>query len=79
MNRFLEKLGKEDTTYLPKIDAHFFVAIFVLLLAAIKQLYGLKHQLDITFFDETEYLHKALAWLQKYITIGARVTIYGIF
>ena len=65
MNRFLEKLGKEDTTYLPKIDAHFFVAIFVLLLAAIKQLYGLKHQLDITFFDETEYLHKGVGLATK--------------
>ena len=65
MNRFLEKLGKEDTTYLPKIDAHFFVAIFVLLLVAIKQLYGLKHQLDITFFDETEYLHKGVGLATK--------------
>jgi hypothetical protein len=65
MKRFLEKIGKEDTIYLPKIDIHFFVAIFVLLIASIKQLYGFKHQLDITFFDETEYLQKGVGLATK--------------
>ncbi|MFN8282253.1 MAG: hypothetical protein U0U67_03515 [Chitinophagales bacterium] len=65
MMRFREKTGKEDTTYLPKIDVHFFVAILILLLAAIKQLYGIKQYLDITFFDETEYLQKGVGLASK--------------
>lgn len=65
MKRFLEKLGKEDTTFLPKIDAHLFLGILVLLIASIKQIYGIKHQLDITFFDETEYLQKGVSLTTK--------------
>ena len=34
--------------------------LLIILLAGIKQVYGLQHYLDITFFDETEYLYKGV-------------------
>lgn len=34
--------------------------LLIILLAGIKQVYGVQHYLDITFFDETEYLYRGL-------------------
>ena len=34
--------------------------LLIILLAGIKQVYGVQHYLDITFFDETEYLYKGV-------------------
>lgn len=57
---FLQKILKEDSPTTPEINVQTLFYLFVLVLAAFKQLHGVQAHLDIPFFDETEYLQKGI-------------------
>lgn len=57
---FLQKIFNEDSLTPPKINVQTLFYLFVIVLAAFKQLHGVQQHLDIPFFDETEYLHKGI-------------------
>lgn len=53
-----QKLLREDRIIPPKLNAQVAFYLLIIIAAALKQLYGVQHHLDIPFFDETEYLQK---------------------
>jgi hypothetical protein len=57
---FLQKIFKEDSLPPPEINVQTLFYLFVIVLAAFKQLHGVQQHLDIPFFDETEYLQKGI-------------------
>lgn len=54
----LQKIFKQEKTISIKTDRIVILYIFVILLACIKQLYGVRYHLDLPFFDESDYLKK---------------------
>ncbi len=55
---FFQKLLREDRIIPPKLNAQVGFYLLIIVAAALKQLQGVQHHLDIPFFDETEYLLK---------------------
>ncbi len=57
---FLQKIFKEDSANTSYINRESAFCLFIILLACIKQLYGVQHHLDLPFFDESMYLKKGM-------------------
>ncbi len=57
---YSQKIDKKDNIIPYNINASVLFYVVIILLAAFKQLYGVRHHLDIPFFDETEYLQKGI-------------------
>ena len=57
---FLQKIFKEDAENSNKIKAQSVFYLCIILLACLKQLYGVQHHLDIPFFDESMYIKKGI-------------------
>jgi len=56
----LQNIINKNARFNSLLNVETFFCLFILFLIAAKELYGFQHYLDISFFDESEYIRKGV-------------------